>query len=359
MKSRWINILTWLLVAGSVAILLGGLLGRPVLMAAVPTTSMLPALRPGDLIPVLPGWGIEPEIGQIIVFKTDRDSSWIVHRIIAGDSESGYVTKGDNNPVPDLHRVFIKDIAGFVPTIGNSALHVPGLGSLSLGRTPLGHPIFAGIALVVGVYLLVNDIGSELFRIRWRQRIRRWGSKRRKEPNDSLFIYGLLAAVVFVSTFITSNSLSTEQNVRFTVVRSKATNVKDPRLTVLGAPYSETITLNNPSYLPIVVGLSSTDPDIIWEPSWIFLGPKSKVSVELTRKNEVLGEHTAKLRQAVYLPILPPAVIRALASVGWLLPLYVIALVPALLVMGAVLFDRRARLQWQHLRLAFQLRFWS
>lgn len=359
MKSRLINILTWLLVAGSVAILLGGLLGRPVLVAAVPTTSMLPVLSPGDLIPVLPDWGTEPEIGQIIVFKTEQDPSWIVHRVISGDREQGYVTKGDANPVPDQHRVFIKDIAGFVPTIGGRALHVPGLGSLSLGRTPLGHPLFAGVALAVGVYLLVNDIGSELFRLRWRQRIRRLGSKRRKEPNDTLFIYALLAAVVFVSTFITTHSLATEQTVRFTVVRSKATNVKDPRVTVFGAPYSEAVTLENPSLLPVIVGLTSTDPEINWQPSWVFMRPKSKLDVQLVRQNQVLGEHTAKLRQAIYLPLLPSAVIRGLARLGWTLPLYVTSLVPVLLVMTAALFDRRARLQWQHLRLSLYLRFWA
>ncbi|HLO04917.1 MAG TPA: signal peptidase I [Symbiobacteriaceae bacterium] len=358
MKSRLINILTWLLVAGSVAILLGGLLGRPVLVAAVPTTSMVPVLRPGDLIPVLPDWGAAPEIGQIIVFKTSQDPSWIVHRVIDGDSTKGYVTKGDANPVPDQHRVFIKDIAGFVPTVGGRALHVPGLGSLSLGRTPLGHPLFAGVALVVGVFLLVNDIGSELFRVRWRRRLRRWGSKKR-ESNDALFIYGILAVLVFVSTFITTHSLSTEQTVRFSVVRSKSTNVQDSRLTIFGAPSSEAVTLDNPSYLPVIVGLGSNDPDIVWEPSWVFIGPKSKMSVQLTRKNQVLGEHTAKLRQAIYLPVLPTSLIRMLASISWSLPLYVIALIPVLLVLGASLFDRRARLHWQHLRLAFHLRFWT
>jgi signal peptidase len=357
MKSRLINILTWLLVAGSVAILLGGLLGRPVLVAAVPTTSMVPVLRPGDLIPVLPTWGAPPEIGQIIVFKTPHDSTWIVHRVIGGDRQSGYLTKGDANPVPDPHRVFRQDIAGFVPTVGGNALHVPGLGSLSLGRTPLGNPLFAAVALAVGVFLLVNDVGSELFRIRWRRLYRR--RSRTKESNDTLFIYGALAALVFVSTAVTSHSLSTEQTVRFTVVRTKSTNVKDPRLTVLGSPYSETITLDNPSLLPVIVALSTNDPDIGWEPAWVWIGPRSQATATLTRKSQVLGDHTAKLRQAIYLPLLPPPLIRQLARLGWSLPIYAIALVPTLLVLGTAFFDRRARLQWQQLRLAFHLRFWS
>lgn len=360
MKSRLINILTWLLVAGSVAILLGGLLGRPVLVAAVPTTSMTPVLNPGDLIPVLPRWGAEPEIGQIIVFKTPQDPSWIVHRIVSGDPEQGYVTKGDANPVADQHRVFLKDIAGLVPTIGRSAVHFPGLGSLSLGRTPLGHPLFAGVALVVGVFLLVNDIGSELFQLRWRQRIRAWSSKRRgKEPNDALYIYAVLAVLVFVTTFITSHSLSSEQSVNFTVVRMKATNVKDPRLTVFGSPYEETVTLENPSYVPVVVGLSSTDPDIAWAPSWVYLGPKSQKPVQLVRRNLVLGEHTAKLRQSLYLPLLPLPLIQRLAAIVWWLPIYLISLIPVIPVVIVACYDRRARLHWRHLRLQFQLRFWT
>lgn len=357
MKSRWLNILTWLLVAGSVAILLGGLLGRPVLVAAVPTTSMTPVLRPGDLIPILPEWGAEPEVGQIIVFKTPSDPTWIVHRIIGGDSETGFITKGDANPVQDPHPVFPKDIAGFVPQVGSTALHVPGLGSLSLGRTPLSNPIFAAVALVVGVFLLVSDLSSELFRLRLR-RLTRWRPKRKhREPNDSLYIYFALAALVFVATSLTTHSLSTEQSVRFTVVRSKNSLVTDPRLSILGSPYSDSVTLENPSFIPVIVGLSSTDPDIVWEPNWLFLRPKSRQTIQLTRKSQVLGEHVAKLRQAVYLPLLPTAAIRYLAAINWSLPLYVTALIPTSLVLGAALFDRRARQQWQQARLAIHLRF--
>lgn len=357
MKSRLINTLTWLLVAGSVAILLGGLLGRPVLVAAVPTTSMVPVLHPGDLIPIVPRWGSAPEVGEIIVFKTSQDASWIVHRVVSGNSQTGYVTRGDANAVADPNPVFLGDIAGYVPTIGGTALHIPGLGSLSLGRTPLGNPLVAGTALTIGVFLLVNDVGSELFRIRWRRLFRRRSLT--KERNDTLFIYVALAALAFVATTVTTLSLSTEQTAKFTVVHSKSVNVTDPRLSVLGSSQRDTVRLQNPSYVPVIVGLSSDDPDIRWEEDWVFVGPVTHRDVGLTRLSQVPGEHTAKLRQAIYLPLLPPLLIRFLARLNWSLPIYATALVPVLIVMGAAWFDRRARLQWHRLRLALHLRYWA
>jgi signal peptidase I len=357
MKSRLINALTWLLVAGSVAIILGGLLGRPVLVAAVPTTSMVPVLHPGDLIPVIPAWGSDPTPGEIVVYKTSQDTVWIVHRVIGGDSVTGYIIKGDANPEPDQHRVFPKDIAGFVPTIGRTAIHIPGLGSLSLGRSPFSHPLFAGVALALGIFLLVNDMGTGMIRIRWMRMRRR--KAQAKESKSTLFIYLWLAILVFIAMTITNFSLRTEQTAHFNVVQFKSANVKDPRLTLLGFPQGDPVLLNNPSFIPVVIGLTSNDPDLVWEPAWVFLSPSSHKTVSLTRKSQVLGEHTAELRQAIYLPMLPIPVIRVLASISWSWPIFATAMVPVLLIMAAAFFDRRARTQWQQWRLAFHLRFWA
>jgi signal peptidase I len=71
-----ISALVWLMVASSVIITAGGLLGRPLLLAAVPTGSMMPALAPSDMIVVLPTWLMPgPRPGDIVVFKTPQNST--------------------------------------------------------------------------------------------------------------------------------------------------------------------------------------------------------------------------------------------------------------------------------------------
>ncbi|HEY5630199.1 MAG TPA: hypothetical protein VIR16_11890, partial [Candidatus Limnocylindrales bacterium] len=55
----------------------------------------------------------------------------IVHRIVGGDGEAGYVLQGDNNPSPDPWRPRSADIAGtawlYMPSIGRALalLHQP------------------------------------------------------------------------------------------------------------------------------------------------------------------------------------------------------------------------------------------
>jgi hypothetical protein len=59
-------------------------------------TSMLPAITPGQ--PVTVTCGIEPEIGDVAVFRYSDQVG--VHRIVAR-SPAWLLTWGDNNPLPD------------------------------------------------------------------------------------------------------------------------------------------------------------------------------------------------------------------------------------------------------------------
>ncbi len=68
----------------------------------VPTTSMLPLLRPGDRVVVRRTAPGAVRVGDVIV--VGRGSGWIVHRVIARSEKDGafqFVTKGDNCTSPD------------------------------------------------------------------------------------------------------------------------------------------------------------------------------------------------------------------------------------------------------------------
>ena len=359
MMRRLINTVTWLLVAGSVAIILGGLLGRPILLASVPTTSMVPVLTPGDMILVVPYVGTTLHDGQIVVFRTEKDPTWIVHRVIGGNEEEGFVTQGDANRVPDPNRVFPRHVAGIVPQLGRAAIRVPRMGLLSLERNPLSNPLVAGIALILGMYLMASDAraGMQLFRTGFRRtkRLPAPGPK----PKVVLAIYGGLALAVFLISLFTMWSLSSTRNGQYRVVASQAENVLFNDVMVAGQERTETLTLKNPSPIPLIIGMEATDAALSYTPGWFLLMPKSQREVTLRIYSIQTGTHSVTMRQSVFLPLLPARFLQSLSYFDWHLPAIVTALVPALIVVAIAASDNRVWLQLHLIRLHLEYRLWG
>ncbi len=355
MLRRLVNTVTWLLVAASVAIILGGLTGQPILVAAVPSSSMEPALQPGDLIPVLPLWGREPQPGQIVVFRTEQDQTWIVHRIVGGGPEEGFITRGDANPLPDPHPVFPRDIFGVVPAPGGQVLRIPRLGLLSLGRSSLSDPLVAGAALLAGVYLLVADVRTGLGR--WRGRA--LGRRFRLRPLPARMVAGVyagLCAFVFAVTLLTTLSLGSRWEGHYEVLTSRRAGDRVSHQALVGERKADSIQLTNPAPVPVIVALDTSSPDLWWEPSWFLLGPGEEGNVTLTLLSDTPGARTAIMRQAIYPAVLPLPLLRYLAGIGWHLPAVAVALVPTAAVAAVAALDSRVRMQVRRARLQLQLR---
>jgi len=105
----------------------------PIYPSVIATGSMEPEIAVGDIVISMKD-PKEIQVGDVIEFY--RDEAWIVHRVIEIKNEGGgplYVTKGDNNPVPDSDLVDPRTVRGRmiakIPKIG--------LFSLSLRRMPV------------------------------------------------------------------------------------------------------------------------------------------------------------------------------------------------------------------------------
>ena len=84
----------------------------------VQTNSMSPSINPGDMIiGVSPSFRI-PQINDVAVFTARTLDGQAVapfsHRIIAGDSQNGWETKGDANPLPDVFEPASSDVLAVV-----------------------------------------------------------------------------------------------------------------------------------------------------------------------------------------------------------------------------------------------------
>ncbi|HWI63372.1 MAG TPA: signal peptidase I [Symbiobacteriaceae bacterium] len=352
MWRRLLNVGTWFLVALSVVILVGGLVGRPILLAAVPTGSMVPVLKPGDLIVVLPSLGMNLGVGDIVVFRTEKDTGWIVHRIVGGDGANGFVTRGDANPTSDPYPVLPRHVVGTVPVIGGRAMVIPRGGLLSLGRGPLSNPVVATSALLLGLYLVFADVKEGWRSIRLRLRPL---PRPNPTPKVALAVYCAMAATVFLITMVSLASLGTNSAGTYKVVETLSTRVQLPGLVVAGSTRVDTVSIQNPAPVPLMVALDSNRADVTWEPAWLLIGPRQTRDVALSLRAVSPGEVKVRLREAVYLPFLPIPVLQALARVSWYLPLVAVSLVPAAAVLLLALLDTRARIQLGELRLRLQL----
>lgn len=130
---------TTLALAFIVLLVLPMLLNGGSLLAVVKGYSMLPTLREGDvvLLEKTPPDSIKP--GDIVIYSAgDR---LIIHRVIDVEVRDGryyYVTKGDNNSVPDL--IYFEDglgvpyerVLGRVVGFNGYVFKIPYLGYISL-----------------------------------------------------------------------------------------------------------------------------------------------------------------------------------------------------------------------------------
>ena len=116
-------------------------------LLSVQTASMSPTFKPGDALIVVPNQPGSLKIGQILSYRSPKDSRVIIsHRLIAIERKRGWLTtSGDAIKSAD---------PAFPPTllIGQAVAYAPGLGHfLDLAKSPLGMAtlIYFPAALVI------------------------------------------------------------------------------------------------------------------------------------------------------------------------------------------------------------------
>jgi signal peptidase I len=115
------------------------------------TGSMQPTISPGDIVLTAPVTRVEPKVDDVAAYQARRFDGAPVgvftHRIIGGDSQSGWILQGDANPSPDVQKPTNSDILGVVIFV------IPWLGNL-LSRQVL----FTVIPLIAGLWFLLDTL---------------------------------------------------------------------------------------------------------------------------------------------------------------------------------------------------------
>jgi signal peptidase I len=162
-------LLAWFVVLGPAPI------GGPTTYVVTDGTSMEPTLMDGDL--ALMRRSDHYRFGDVVAFRIPQSDSGglVIHRIVGGSAEDGFVTRGDNRSSDDPWRPRPDDIAGSL------LLRVPHAGSwLTSVRDPI---VIAPLAAGVTVFLVLiggESAGGERPRPRGESAVARLSRMRRR-----------------------------------------------------------------------------------------------------------------------------------------------------------------------------------
>ncbi len=109
--------------------------------------SMLPTIREGDLVFIVPVSTKEVQVGQIVVYH--RGGTYIIHRVIEKIVNDNLVllkTKGDNNPVPDPVLVSDNMLNGVV------VVHLPYFGFLAMSPYRYILAVLLGLCIIYELF---------------------------------------------------------------------------------------------------------------------------------------------------------------------------------------------------------------
>ena len=118
------------------------------------TTSMLPVLKPNDMIIVQKASIEQIKEGDIIAFDSHMEFGIVAHRVIEKYEKDGQIivdTKGDNNEEEDPWYVTDEDLIGKIKSI------IPGLGIVLVG--PVRYALVA--VIVISAISMMKDYFTE------------------------------------------------------------------------------------------------------------------------------------------------------------------------------------------------------
>lgn len=124
-------------------------IGGPAVFVAVRGSSMLPTYENGDLVVVEAA--SRYAVGEVVAYRVPAgevgEGKVVLHRIVDGDAQHGFVLKGDNNSAPDPWSPNGGDMVGI------ATIRVANVGGvINLVRQPI---ILAGLAAAVMVTLVL------------------------------------------------------------------------------------------------------------------------------------------------------------------------------------------------------------
>ncbi|WP_255151778.1 signal peptidase I [Halorarius halobius] len=326
-----------------VTVVVGQLLGQPVLLSYVTTGSMEPTLHPGDGFVAVPSAVAGPvEEGDVVVFRAEtlHGGGLTTHRVVE-ETPRGYITKGDANPFTDQDGgeppVTEEQIVAQGFEVGGQLLVIPNLGVPAMAAAGALTGLQRGLATLLGTRSLLGTqglayllfaVGAGAYAIeavRERGRgARRETDRRDRRPGvvDARVVVAALVVLVLVG--VTAAMVVPSGGEALTVVSSSSDSPR-PNVVAAGTTQNVTYSFRNTGLLPAVVMLDSGDPNLTFARDQVVVpgGSRANVSATVTAPDRT-GVVQYGLSRHWYLAVVPPSTVRTLYAVHPVVPLLAI-----------------------------------
>jgi signal peptidase len=323
-----------------VAMVAGQIIGQPVLLAYVTTGSMQPALDPGDGFVAIPAALAGPvEEGDVVTYRAEeiQGGGLTTHRVV-GETDRGYVTKGDANPFTDQDSaeppVNDAQIVAVAWQPAGTLVAVPGVGTVVTGTQDVLGAVQRRLAALLGTRSLLGTqglayliLGATMLAylvdvLRGGERTRAQRNRSRDDGVSVRLILGVFAAAVVLSATATMVVPAGPQE--FGVVSAEFDS-QGIRVIEQGTSESTQYRLGNGGYVPMVAYFESTTDGAEVVPGEMVIPAQSTVNATLTL---TAPPETGYYRQFVvehrYLFVLPRSTIDALYGIHPWLPILAI-----------------------------------
>lgn len=336
-------------VAGAVLFLivlllvLGQLLGTPILLSYVTTGSMTGTINPGEGFIAVPIQVAGPvHVGDVVTYRAERlhGGGLTTHRIV-GKTKQGFITKGDANPSTDQAGkeppVKHAQIVAKALQVNGHVVVIPGLGTAVMAfRSALTAGVSAvsstfsvaglgtGRTVAFGLFgLSVVGYAADWLLNRQRGDEREYSRSRSRDTglDAHRIVLGLVLIVVLVST---AAMVVPSGPQKFGFV-SSTYDAPGASVIPMGQTETTTLHLSNGGFVPEVAYLQADGGGVRVEPPKLSLGPRgtAAATVQLTAP-----EQTGYFRRFVtvheYFALLPESVIETLYNVHPWMPIVVI-----------------------------------
>jgi signal peptidase len=317
----------------------GQLLGQPLLLGYVTSGSMEPTLSAGDGFVAVPSFlAGDPAPGDVVVFEAEtvQGGGLTTHRVV-GETEQGYVTKGDANPITDQDggEPYVTEdrIVAHALRVNGGVVAIPLLGTVVTGvRAVVAAPF--GLVGTENVGTVLVFVGMLLFVLAGAtggRSVRKTQRSTSRENVVRIWAVVLLAAAV-VTMAATAAMLVPADTYEIDLVTSDEPT-EDPQVVAPGERAEVSYDVHNGGVVPVLVVSEPLDEGVTVEPERTVLGfgDRSTVTVRMDAPGET-GEYARAVRESRYLLVLPRRLILALHSVHPLMALFAVDVVVAAFV---------------------------
>ncbi|WP_254861676.1 signal peptidase I [Halovivax gelatinilyticus] len=335
-------------------LLLGQLLGQPILLGYVASGSMEPEMDTGDGFVAIPD-ALSGDIseGDVIVFEAREvnEGELTTHRVVAV-TDDGYVTKGDANPFTDQDAgeppVTDGQVVATALDVRGSVVTISHLGTFVMGIGATVESIVDGLASVAGVPgeldgegagAMLVAIGVALFG--FGILFDRAGPARRETTRsysreNVIAIWVVIGLVLLVLVTLATAAMVIPSGTTAYDVVSTDSPTDDPQVLAPGETGTLTRTVDNAGYVPVVVRTEAASGGVTVEPSSQTVGWRSQgETLVALSAPESEGQYLRTVSEYRYLAVLPPSLLGSLHDVH---PYLAVAAVNGVIVGASVGF---------------------